>query len=93
MKSFHNFFFILAVVLIRNLLPRRRHTMFPYGLFSYVARPPTSLVDWSLSISGSHMFLFAEVVTVHYAIAGTFDNYKSDEFFATRPSTAQPTSK
>ncbi len=33
-----NLFYILAVVLIRNLIPHRRRTMSPYGLFSYVAR-------------------------------------------------------
>ncbi len=34
-------------VLIRNLIRHSRRTMFPYGLFSYVARPPTQLVDRS----------------------------------------------
>ncbi len=42
-------FYILAVVLIRNLISHHRRTMSPYVLFSYVARPPTSLVDWSHS--------------------------------------------
>ncbi len=35
-KACINFLFILAAVLIRNLIPHRRRTIFPYGLFSYV---------------------------------------------------------
>ncbi len=64
-KACINVFYILAVVLIRNLIPHRRRTMSPYGLFSYVARPPTSLVDRSLRSDQTCQCVLTKIASVY----------------------------